>query len=218
MSEHQITILIADDHSLIRKGLRDIIISDSSFHVIAETDEGGKALQMIEERKPHVAILDVDMPNMSGFDVAMKIQQRGLLVSVVILTMYETESMFNRALDLGVMGYVVKANAENEILQCLREIAKGKHFISPSLTNFLVKRKVKSSSTTTTPSGLSSLTRTEHIVLTLIAEKKTTNEIASQLFVSPRTIETHRRNICDKLGISGTNALLAYAIENKSFI
>ncbi|MBS4027515.1 MAG: response regulator transcription factor [Ignavibacteriales bacterium] len=218
MNEKPTTIIIADDHPIMRKGIREIIVSNKSFNIIAEADDGEKALSLIEEHKPQIAIIDVDMPKMNGFDVAQKIQQRGLSVSVVMLTMYETESMFNRALDYGVMGYVVKASAEQEIVKCLHEIAEGKHFISPSLTDFLMKRKVKSSSPTTTHTGLSSLTKSEHTVLTLIAERKTTNEIAHQLSVSPRTIETHRRNICDKLGISGTNALLAYAIENKQSI
>lgn len=215
MTVHPVTVLLADDHPILRKGLRDTISADPSFRVVAETNDGAHALRLIEEHSPRIAVLDVDMPGMNGFDVALAVQQRGFPVSVVMLTMYETESMFNRALDIGVMGYVVKASAELDIMKCLGEVAAGKHFISPSLVDFLMRRKTKLSSTSTSQDLRQSLTRTEQLVLSLIAERKTTNEIALQLSVSPRTIETHRRNICDKLGISGANALLMYALENK---
>lgn len=213
-----ISVLIADDHPLFRKGLKEVIQGLKSVAALHEAGDGKTALQIIEDQSPTLAVLDIDMPGMGGLEVAETIRQRELPTDVIILTMYDKETLFNRALDLGVMGYVLKDGAVGEIVQCIASVLEGKHYISPSLSNFLVRRSGREPGGKEQKLGLSGLTQMERKVLSLIAEHKTTNDIAKHLFISPRTVETHRHNICKKLGIHGTNALLKFAFENSSLL
>jgi len=213
-----ISILIADDHPLIRKGLKEVIESMPQIKSIYEAGDGESALRLIEEQHPPLAILDVDMPKMNGLDVAKEVHQRQLETDIVILTMYDKESIFNRAFDLGVMGYVLKDAALAEIASCIGNVLNGKYYISPAISDYLLRRTGRQTGGKDKRGGLTALTNTERKVLIMIAKHKTTNEIAEELFVSPRTIETHRHNICSKLNITGTNALLKFAAENKSVL
>jgi DNA-binding NarL/FixJ family response regulator len=216
---NEFALLIADDHPLIRKGLREVIESMPQIKTIYEAGDGEAALKIIEQEKPPLAILDVDMPKMNGLDIAKCVQQRDLPTDVIILTMYNKETIFNRAFDLGVMGYILKDSVLAEISTCISNVFDGKYYISPAISDFLIRRTGRQTGGGKEKKlGLTALTLTERKVLALIAKHKTTNEIADELFVSPRTIETHRHNICAKLGIHGTNALLRFAFDNKSFL
>lgn len=210
-----ISILVADDHPILRKGILDILRSEKDIQVIGETGNGADALTFIESHKPNIAILDVEMPKLSGIDVAKSVQEQGLLTDIIILTLYDNENFFNEALDSGVMGYLLKDSAIDVIIDCVKSVMGGKHYISPELTRFLVHRRERSSDNSLKKVGLSSLTATEKKILSLISENKTTKMIAEELFLSPKTIDTHRHNICTKLEISGTNALLRFALEHR---
>jgi DNA-binding NarL/FixJ family response regulator len=211
----QLRIVIADDHPIFQRGLAEVLETDPGIVILGKVNNGVEALELITRQLPDVAILDIDMPHMNGLEVAEKLRSQEVRVPIVILTMYKEEDMFNEAMDLGVMGYVLKENAVSDILTCVHTVVAGKHFISPLISNFLLNRRERSKALEEKNPGLRSLTPAERRVLSLIAEGKTSKEIAGALFVSHRTIENHRANICIKLNLKGSYALLKFAIENK---
>jgi DNA-binding NarL/FixJ family response regulator len=209
----KISILIADDHPIFRRGLRMVIESDSALKVVAEVENGAAALKQIEDLEPHVAVLDFNMPLMDGLAVAQEIQERNLPTIPVFLTMHADEALFNAAVDADVKGFVVKDGAANEITACVRTVAAGQSFFSPVLSQFLLDRRRGGQK-----SFLENLTAAERRVLRLIAVGKTSREIAAELFVSPRTVEHHRAHISAKLNLTGKNGLLTFALTRKTEI
>lgn len=207
-----ITIVIADDHALIRKGLVTVLSAHDDLKVI-ETENGEQALAEIRDKKPPIAILDVEMPKMTGFEVARKVEKEGLNTSIVFLTMLNDESAFNTAMDIGIRGYVLKENTVNEIEDCVRVVLAGKYYISPDLSDLLMKRNSKASAPASDKDGLHLLTPSESTILKLISQMKTSKEIAISLGISIKTVQNHRNNICKKLDLSGTHALLKFAME-----
>jgi DNA-binding NarL/FixJ family response regulator len=212
------TIILADDHPLLRLGLREIIHQHAGFRIIAEAGNGEQALELIEQLRPDIAILDIDMPKMTGLEVVKQILERKIPTEVIILTMHDEASFFEKALDLGVMGYVLKESVENEIVAAIESVHNGKAYISPSFSNILLKHNQHSQGGAEKKLGISDLTPAERKVLELVANNKTTKEIADMLFVSERTIESHRSSICTKLDLHGQNALLHYAMTFKNRI
>jgi DNA-binding NarL/FixJ family response regulator len=205
-------VLIADDHPIFRSGLRQLIEADQSMSVIAEAEDGASALKLIREHKPDIVVLDVNMPGVSGFYVVESIRKENLSSDVVLLTMHNEEAMFTKALSLGVRGYVLKDSATSDILNCLHAVRKGENYTSAELTKYLFK---KASGQSTPVEGLASLTPTERRLLALIAEYLTSREIADKLGVSVRTVENHRNNICAKLGVHGSHALIKFALQHQ---
>jgi DNA-binding NarL/FixJ family response regulator len=208
-------ILLVDDHPILRKGLRHVVEADPSLTVVGEADDGVVALESIRAHQPDVAIVDINMPRMGGLDLAREVQQKGLKVTLAFLTMYRDEQMFNVALDLGVKGYVLKDNALAEIAGCVKAVAAGDYYITPSLSHFLINRSNRTASIAALHPGISTLSKTERRVLRLIAENKSSKEIAGELFIHPRTVDNHRTNICTKLGVHGSHALLRFVLEHK---
>ena len=215
MNPSQITLLLADDHPLFRKGLHDTIRQSTKYTIIGEASDGQEAYRLIAEMKPTIAILDVEMPKLNGLDVAQKVNENNLPVSVIILTMYEEYALFNKAIDAGVKGYILKESAVNDILIGISKVAEGEYFFSPSLSGFLVKRNTATNRINDATSELEHLTPMEKQILELIAKSFSSREIANRLSVTIRTIETHRYNIAQKLGLKGSYALLRYALANK---
>jgi len=212
----EITLIIADDHPIFRKGLRQVVETDAALKVLAEAEDGEAALALIQQLNPDVALLDVDMPKLDGVEVARALREKQLPVSVVFLTMHKDEDVFNDAMDAGAKGYVLKESAVTDLILCIRAVAAGQHFISPQLSSFLLTRSARMASLVKQKPTLDSLTATERRVLKLIADNKTSREIAADLFVSIRTVENHRANICAKLDLHGAHALLNFALANKS--
>jgi DNA-binding NarL/FixJ family response regulator len=212
------TIILADDHPLLRLGLRDIIHQHAGFRVIAEAGNGERALELIEELRPAIAVLDIDMPKMSGLEVVKQILAQKIPTEIIILTMHDEASFFERALDLGISAYVLKDSVENEIFAAIESVQNGKPYISPSLSNILLKRNHRSQEGIEKKLGITDLTPAERKVLKLVADNKTTKEIADLLFISERTVESHRSSICSKLDLHGQNALLRYAMTFKNRI
>jgi len=212
----EIRIVIADDHPLVRDGLRRAIEAHANFSVVAEAGDGPTALDRIQSLNPDVAVLDVDMPVMSGFDVARALREKGLSNAVIFLTIHREEDFFNEALDLGAKGYVLKDSAVSDIVTGIKAVAAGEHFTSPAMTTYLVKRTRRTSEFRRSKPTINDLTPTERRILQLIADYKTSKEIADELGVSHRTIETHRANISTKLEIRGSHSLMKFALSHKS--
>jgi DNA-binding NarL/FixJ family response regulator len=213
----EIHIIIADDHPIFRRGLRLVIESDPSLKVLAEAEDGAAALTLIQTHQPQVAVLDMDMPQLDGLGVAHALREQHSPTSVVFLTMHKDEATFNAVLRAGVKGYVVKDGAANEIVGAIKAVAAGQSYFSPVLSNHLLQhRQGMGEHTSSLQSGLETLTPTERRVLRLIAESKSNKEIAELLFISVRTVEHHRSNICAKLGLNGKNALLTFALTHKA--
>jgi DNA-binding NarL/FixJ family response regulator len=211
----KLTVLIADDHPIFRRGLREVIELDDALTVVGEAEDGDVALRLLEELRPQVAVLDIDMPRMSGFELVSELIKRELAVAIIFLSMHKDEGMLNEAMRLGVLGYVTKDNACNDIVAGIRAVAARQHYISPELSRYLVSRNDRLASFAQQRPGIAALTAAERRVLKLIAENKTSREIASALFVSHRTVENHRSNICQKLGLHGSHSLLKFAFEHR---
>ena len=217
-SRRKQNIILADDHPVFRNGLRQIVEAESDFTVIGEARDGAKALELIKALSPEVAILDISMPKLDGLAVADIVHEEGLPVKIVLVTMYREEKLFKKALEAGVKGYVLKDSAAIDIISCLNAVAAGENYTSPELTTYLIKRVLEVDTALAPQSSLDSLSDTERRLLSLIADCKTNKEMAQELFVSVRTIETHRNNICKKLDVHGSHALMKFALDHKDYL
>lgn len=211
-----ITVIIADDHPIVRKGLRETIEEESKFVVLAEVGNGQEAIEAIEKISPTVTILDVDMPVMNGFEVARAISEKKLSTEIIFMTMHRDEDLFNEAIDLGAKGFILKDSALSDIVECIKAVASKNHYTSHSLTSFLINRSRRAINLTDKQPTINDLTPAERKVLKLIAENLTSKEIGEQLFISLRTVEKHRENICQKLSLQGSHSLFKFAVQNKS--
>jgi DNA-binding NarL/FixJ family response regulator len=214
----RIEIVIADDHPLFRSGLRHAVEKVAGFVVVDEAGDGKAALECIREHKPAVVVLDLDMPVMNGLDAAKQIVRERLPVAIIILTMYDDEEMFNEAMDIGVLGYVLKDSASVDIVRGIAAVARGEYFVSPSLAGIALRARQTGNVSVESRLGLLNLTPTERRILKLVAEDRTSAEIADALGISARTVDNHRTNICHKLGLNGNNALLRYALTHRSHL
>jgi DNA-binding NarL/FixJ family response regulator len=211
-----ISILIADDHPMFRDGVRTALAADPAFSVIALASDGVQALQMAAEHAPDVAVLDMNMPNMTGLQVLKQLKERGSRTEVVVLTMFDDEEILNEAMELGVKAYILKESASVDIVNAVRAAHEGRYYISPSLTGKLIARKEKQHAFEKKNPGLETLSESERKILRLIAESKTSKEIADHLFLSQKTIDNYRFKISEKLNLSGSYSLLKFALENKA--
>ena len=214
MNTDKIKIFIADDHPIFRGGLRQLIETASHLEIIGEAKDGVEAIQKLLQCQPDVALLDIDMPKASGFEVLTAVREKGVTLQVVFLTMHKDEQFLNAALDLGVKGFLVKDSAAEEVIDCIEAVVNGQEFISPQLTSFLLKRMRQAQTNFAKTSQLDQLTPTEHKVLKLIAQYKTNKEIAAELMMGVRTVEQHRLNISEKFDLKGRHALMKFATEN----
>lgn len=214
----KIKIIIADDHPIFRSGLKQIIEDEDDIEIIGEAGDGEKALDIINEKNPDIAILDIDMPKRTGFEILKEIVKNKNPVKIIFLTMYKEENIFNEAMDLGIKGYVLKESAADDICECIRLVADDRYAISPLISNFLVKRLSKSNKLKKEKPSIEELTESERKILKLISENKSSKEIGEDLFISYKTVETHRTNISRKLNLQGTLSLVRFALENKSVL
>ena len=214
----KVQVLIVDDHPLFRNGLRQVVQDDARFQLAGEAADGETALQFILQKTPDVAILDVNLPKLTGLEIAQKLREKKTSTRLIILTMHKEEELINRALDCGVAGFVLKENAAEDILDAISAVAAGESYLSPSVSGFLIRRRNRADALTAKKPGLDELTKAELRILKLVAEKKTSKEIGAELFISPRTVEAHRANICSKLELTGSNSLLQFALENRSYL
>lgn len=217
MKIEPIKIVIADDHPIFRRGLAEILASTRDFRVIGEVENGARALELVEQSSPDVAILDLDMPVLDGIAVAKMIYERRQPVKVIFLTMHRNQSVVRSMNKIGVKGYVLKDAVLDEIVDCIRAVVNGEQFLGSGLgqrDNSGGPRSIGISPV----DDIRKLSQTERRVLSHIARSRSNREIARDLFISVRTVETHRYNICSKLHIKGPHALLRFALANKDII
>ncbi len=210
-----LTVLIADDHPIFRRGLRDIIAGDATIRLVGEASDGEQAWRLLQELQPTVAVVDIHMPKQSGIHLARRLVEQRLAVELIILTMDTEEGLLNEALNLGVKGYLLKESASTDLLEAIHRVAEGRRYISPLLSGALVQRNAEREALLKEKTGLAKLTPAERQILRLISEDRTSKEIAELLQCSVRTVETHRQNISHKLELSGTHSLLRFAFDHK---
>jgi DNA-binding NarL/FixJ family response regulator len=216
--DNTVRILLADDHPVFRQGLRQIIKKNKNYQVVDEAASGDDALEKFRTLKPDILILDIDMPGLNGLQVAEIAQRESLPGRIIILTLYKEEDMFCNAVDYGIYGYVLKESAVTDIIDCIESVARGRYYISPEISGYLVKHSDKKRRFDEQHPAINNLTPMERNILELIAQMKTSKDIANVLSISHRTVENHRMNICNKLDIHGSHGLLKFALENKPFL
>ena len=199
-------ILLADDHCIVRQGLRTLL-ERAGFEVVAEANDGQEAVGLAETLRPDVAVLDVMMPNLNGVDAAQQMMQKGTATAVVLLTMQRGEPFVEQALRVGIRGYLLKSQAADDLVRAIRDVSRGQVFLSPEVSRLVVDRYL-SGALPTEP-----LAPRERQVLQLVAEGKTSKEIAAQLGLSVKTAESYRTRIMEKLDIHETAGLVRYAIR-----
>jgi DNA-binding NarL/FixJ family response regulator len=208
-----IRVYYADDHPILCKGISELIEQTTDMEFVGSAVDGRTALNQIQALKPDVALLDIEMPEMTGMEVAKTLIKESSSTQVVLLTLYKDESFLSNALEMGIKGYLLKESSEKEILDCIRSVSEGKAFVSASMAQYLISAKQ------TKGQILTNLTHHEINILKLISNQKTTTEIADMLFISPKTVGNHRTNISKKLELKGEqNALLKWALENKAIL
>lgn len=210
-----IRVLIVDDHPVFRAGLRQVIQGAPGFSVVGEAEDGLQARERVTELTPDVLLLDFDLPKADGLDVLRWARRLEKPPHVILLTLHNEESLLNEALDAGVAGYILKDNAVTDLLAGLRTVASGGVYLSPAVSAYLVRRTHRTAALARKAPGLGSLTPTERRILKLVAANKTSREIGQELFISHRTVETHRSNICEKLELRGNHKLLQFALEHR---
>jgi len=211
-------IVVADDHPIFRQGLIRSIQEAGGFDVVGEAADGRQALDILEQLRPDIAVVDIAMPMMDGLALVRTAASRSLACSFVMMTMYKEEEYFREALELGVMGYLLKESTAGDLIQCLRFVTKGRRFVSPAMSDYLVSASRLLPDRSGGRNPLQGLSPSERRVLKLIAENMTSKEIADALNVSFRTVQAHRAHICKKLQLEGFNRLLQFALEHKTLL
>jgi DNA-binding NarL/FixJ family response regulator len=214
----KIKIIIADDHPMMRSGVKSVLLTDPQIEIIAEAKDGEEAYNLILKHQPDVALLDVEMPKMTGLEIARRIASEKIRTRVVFLTMYKEEDMFNEAMDSGAYGYVLKENAVEDVVESVKTVFENRYYISPNISGYLVKRLNTRNDFTSQQPSINDLTKSEKAILKLISLDKTTQQIADELHISYKTVENHRNNISKKLNLSGTHSLVKFAIKNRSLL
>lgn len=208
-----ISILLADDHTVMRSGLRALLERQPDFRVVGEAADGRQAVDLAESLCPDVVVADVAMPRLNGLDASQQITSRHPAIAVVILSMHSDESYVVRALRAGARGYLLKDSAEADLISAIRAVHDGKAFFSPVISRMLADDFLRQMGERGVTDSYELLTMREREVLQLIAEGKSNKEAAGILNLSPHTVETHRANILEKLRLHSTPELILYAVR-----
>lgn len=211
----QLRVVIADDHPMFRGGVRQALETDKSLSISGEASNGREALEIILTKKPDVAVLDINMPHLTGLQVVKELRKQNVPVEVVLLTMFDDEEMLNEAMDLDVKAYILKESAALDIVNAVHAVHSGRMYVSPSLTSKVSEKEQRRDELSP---GFKELSDKELQILTLIADAKSTKVIADELGLSPKTIENYRYRISEKLCVNGSYSLLKFALENKDLL
>lgn len=207
-----IKILVVDDHPVVRQGLRQVLEGNPEFTVVGEAADGKGALELADQLQPDVAILDLALPGLNGLEVARRIQQRQPDTRILILSMHNSEAYVLEAMNNGILGYVLKESATKDLIHAVKEVAAGRRYLSPPLS----EQKIQEYSERISSSSLDpydALTDREREVLHMLAEGQNRGEIAASLSISPRTFDTHRTNLMRKLNLNSQMDLVRFAMQ-----
>jgi RNA polymerase sigma factor (sigma-70 family) len=211
----KVNILIADDHGIVRKGLRLQLEQNPAFHVIGEAADGREAVRMTEELKPDVVVMDIAMPNLNGIQATAQITKRIPHVGVIILSMHSDESYLTRTLAAGAKGYLLKDSADVDLDRAVNVVAQGKSFFSPAIANTLLEDYMRQLQQRGLQDSYDLLTEREKEIFQLLAEGKSNKEVATTLDLSTSTVETHRTRIMQKLDLHSSAEIVLYAVRKK---
>lgn len=210
----KIRILLADDHAILRAGLVRLLNEESDIEVVGEADNGREAVQKVQELHPDIVLMDIGMPVMNGMEATKQIKKRNQEVKILVLTMHDNEEYLFQVLQAGASGYVLKKAADSDLVNAIHVVSRGDCFLYPSAAKMVVEdylEKLKHGQEPT--STFDTLTDREREILTLVAEGYTNREIAEALFISVKTVETHKANIMEKLNLHKRAELVKYAIK-----
>lgn len=206
-------VVIAEDHAILREGLRAVLSSHPNLEVVGEAEDGREAIRCIDQLMPEVVLMDLSMPRMNGMEALREIKRRHPDTKVLTLTVHKTEEYILAALQAGADGYVLKDATSNELLMAIGSVLSGKRYLSPGVSEQVIEGYIEGRKTLKQKSSWDSLTQREREILKLIAEGYKNKEIAEQLYISVKTVEKHRANLMKKLDLHNASALTAYAIE-----
>ncbi len=208
-------ILLADDHGVVRKGLRFLLESETDFDVVGEAADGRQAVDVAAELEPDVVVMDIAMPRLNGIDATDQIVRHSPRIGVIILSMHSDEEYLVRALSAGAKGYLLKDSAEADLVGAIRSVSEGRPFFSPAIAKTLLEDYLRRLQQRGLSDSYDLLSDREKEVLHLLAEGKTNKEVATLLDLSPYTVETHRNRIMQKLNLHNTAEIVLYAVRKK---
>ena len=208
-----IKVLIAEDHLMVRAGIRVLLEKAGDIHILGEASNGQEAVDMTRELKPDVLIMDIMMPRMNGIQAAQNIREMKLATNILLLSMYSDAGFVHQALQCGVKGYVLKSSVSDELLWAVRSVANGKTYLSSPISEIVVESAINPHSTSKDGDPLSNLSPREKEILQLIAEEHTSGEIAKMLFISEKTVEKHRARLMEKLNVRNLAGLVRLAVK-----
>lgn len=207
-----IRILLADDHGILRAGLRNLLNAEPDFEVVGEAADGIQALEMAEQTDPDLILVDINMPNMGGIEMLQQLRAKQNATKVLMLTVHEDDGLLKKAIRAGASGYLVKRAAESDLIHAIRTVMQGDMYVHPSMTRALLKDLVPAP--LSNPAGDNTLTHREIEILRMVARGYTNNQIAQKLSISARTVEGHRANLMGKLGLHSRVELVEYAEQH----
>jgi DNA-binding NarL/FixJ family response regulator len=208
-----IRVLIAEDHLMVRAGIRALLEKTGEVHVLGEASNGQEAVELAQELKPDVLIMDIMMPRMNGIQAAEKIQDLKLPTNIMLLSMYSDAGLVHQALQNGVKGYVLKSSVSDELLQAVRAVANRQTYLSNPISEILIESVLNPQQSARENDPLSKLSPREKEILQLIAEEHTSREIAEMLFISEKTVEKHRARLMEKLNARNLAGLVRVAVK-----
>ncbi|MDX1777246.1 MAG: response regulator transcription factor [Thermodesulfobacteriota bacterium] len=208
----KIKVLVADDHTILRQGIKSLLANEEEIEVIGEAKNGREALTIIEETLPDVILMDIAMPGLNGLEATRRIKKKFPRMKVLVLTMYTNEEYIFQILNAGANGYLVKETAFQDLISAIKAVYKNEAFMSPSISKKVINSYIKRAQNDEEVT-CEVLTTREREILQLIAEGNSSKKIAELLFISPKTVETHRTHIMDKLNIHNRTGLVKYAIR-----
>jgi DNA-binding NarL/FixJ family response regulator len=208
-------ILIADDHELVRRGVRGILQAQRGWKVINEAADGGEALEKARKSKPDVVIVDIGMPNLDGLEATRQIAQAAPQIRILVLTMHESDHMVRRVFEAGALGYVLKSDLAANLVKAVKAVSQGKQFLTPKVSEIVLQSFLNAGKEAHPPTRLTgNPTPRELEIIRLLVDGKTNKEIAAALGITVRTVETHRANIMLKLGVHSISELIRYATRH----
>lgn len=216
-----IDILLVDDHKIVRDGIKALLFTNGLINIVGECDDGNQVLEFLEKNHVDIILMDINMQDVNGIDCTKMVNDKHPTVKVIALTMHIEEGYISKILKSGAAGYILKNTGKSELIDAIKKVNGGENYFSKEVSNVMMNKYMKKSGVRKSSSSLASvddLTKREVEILGLIAEELTNNEIGEKLFISPRTVDTHRRNLLQKLGVKNTAGLVKFALQNGIYV